>query len=133
MYYIFSIKKDHFEKNKNNVLKGLQHYFINVQYWEIKELPNDVLIECFGKKEKYMSVFNELRKKKVLARPIVGMPNDEYAEILWYKTFYPDISKEDYEVIVDDKKQLTLLIPKYYEDFKIMINWYAMNHGEFFY
>jgi hypothetical protein len=50
MYLVFSIKKDYFEKNKNNLLKGFQHYFTNVNYWEMKELPNQILIECLGVK-----------------------------------------------------------------------------------
>jgi hypothetical protein len=127
MYLTFSIKKDYFEKNKNNLLKGLQHYFINVNYWEMKELPNQVLIECLGEKGKYFAVFNELRKKKILSCPIVGMPNDEYAEILWYKA-WRQISKDHYKVIVDEKRKITLIIPDYFDDFLEMMDWYSTNH-----
>jgi hypothetical protein len=132
MFLTFSVKKDYFEKNKDNFLKGMEHYFNPVCYWEIDELPNQVLIGCMGKKEIYLTVFDELRKKKILACPVVGMPHHEYGEIEFWNAFYPDISKKDYKIIDDNKNQLTLLIPDYYVDFRHMLNWYAINHDEFF-
>jgi hypothetical protein len=55
------------------------------------------------------------------------MPNDEYAEILWYKA-WQQISKDHYKVIVDEKRKITLIIPDYFDDFLEMMDWYATNH-----
>jgi poly-D-alanine transfer protein DltD len=125
MYVIFAIKKEYFEKNKGKLLAALKDNFEHIDYKEIPELPDQVLVDGYGNRLKYFNVFNELRRKKILAGPIVGVPHGEYGELLFWNV----IKQENVKTIDDNKKNITLCIPSNFYDFKQLLHWYEINRS----
>jgi hypothetical protein len=131
MYFTISFKKEFFVKNKEFLIKQFGKKFKHVNTREIPELPGQVLIDGYGKKEDYMEMFNYFRyKKNTLACPIVGIPDVEYGELMFWKGFSPEMTEEDYEKIEDTNNHVTLCIPKNFLNFKRLMNWYEINHDK---